>query len=134
MWQINTLFVLNTKCYVWGKFNTSLSTILHIFKQGGGCIMLWVCLSLSWTRYGGIKINGIELSTGKLLEENLVQTAFYQTLGDKSPFQEDINIKCKAKSTLELLTKTTLNVPELPSYSFDLNQLENVWKDLKTAV
>jgi hypothetical protein len=42
MWQINSLFVLNTKCYVWGKSNTTLSTTLLIFKHGGGCIMLWV--------------------------------------------------------------------------------------------
>ena len=34
-----------------------------------------------------------------------------------------------AKSTLELLTKMTLNVLEWPSYSFDLNRLENLWKE-----
>jgi hypothetical protein len=31
-----------------------------------------------------IKINGIELSKGKILEENLVQSAFQQTLGDNN--------------------------------------------------
>uniref|UniRef100_A0A4W5QSG3 Ubiquinol-cytochrome c reductase core protein 2b n=1 Tax=Hucho hucho TaxID=62062 RepID=A0A4W5QSG3_9TELE len=40
--QRNAFYVLNTTCYVWGKHNTSLSTTLHIFKHGGGCIMLWV--------------------------------------------------------------------------------------------
>uniref|UniRef100_A0AAZ3R042 Transposase n=1 Tax=Oncorhynchus tshawytscha TaxID=74940 RepID=A0AAZ3R042_ONCTS len=74
-----------------------------------------------------IQINGIELSTGKILEENLIQSAFPQTLGDKFTFQKDNNPKHKAKYTLELLTKMTLNVPEWPSYSFDLNQLENLW-------
>jgi hypothetical protein len=34
-----------------------------------------------------IQIHGIELSTGKTLEENLVQSAFQQTLGEKCPFQ-----------------------------------------------
>ena len=29
-----------------------------------------------------IKRNGIELSTGKILEENLVQSAFHQTMGE----------------------------------------------------
>jgi hypothetical protein len=38
-------------------------------------------------------------------------------------FQQDNNLKHKAKSTLELLTKKTMNVPEWPSYSFDLNLL-----------
>jgi hypothetical protein len=78
-----------------------------------------------------IKRNGIELRTGKILEENLVQYAFQQILGDKFTFQQDNNLKHKAKYTLELLTKTTLNVP---SYSFDLNRLENLWQDLKIAV
>ena len=62
----------------------------------------------------------MELSTGKTLEENLVQSAFQQTLGDEFIFQQDNNLKHKAKYTLELLTKTTLNVPEWPSYNFDL--------------
>ena len=33
------------------------------------------------------------------------------TLGDQFTFQQDNNLKHKAKYTLELLTKTTLNVP-----------------------
>ena len=56
--------------------------------------------------FGGIKINGIKLSTGKILEENLVQSAFQQTLGNEFTFQQDNNLKYTAKYTLELLTKT----------------------------
>ena len=59
------------------------------------------------------------LRTGKILEENLVQSAFQQTLGEKFTFQQDNNIKHKAKYTLELFTKTKWNVPEWPSYSSD---------------
>ena len=81
-----------------------------------------------------IKINGIELSTGKILEENLVQSAFQQTLGDKCTSQQDNKLKHKAKYTLELLTKRILNITECPSYSFDLNWLENLWQDLKMDV
>jgi hypothetical protein len=47
----------------------------------------------------------MELSTGKILEENLVQSAFHQTLDDVVTFQQVNNLKHKAKSTLELLTK-----------------------------
>ena len=75
--------------------------------------------------------NGIELSTGNILEENLVQSAFQKTLGEKLTFQQHNNLKHKAKSTLELLTKKTVNDPESPNYSVDLNFLENLWKDLK---
>ena len=73
-----------------------------------------------------IKINLIELSKGKILEENLVQSDFQQPLGDKFTFQQDNNLKHKAKYTTELLTKGTLNVPEWPTYSFDLNRLGNL--------
>jgi hypothetical protein len=66
----------------------------------------------------------MELSTGKILEGNLVCSAFHQTLGDYFTFQQDNNLKHKAKSILELLTKKNVNVPECPSYSFDLNLLE----------
>jgi hypothetical protein len=66
-----------------------------------------------------IKRNGIELSKGKILEENLLQSAFQQTLGDKCTFQQDNNLKHMAKYTLELHTSTTLNVPEWPNYRFD---------------
>ena len=69
-----------------------------------------------------VKRNGIALSTGKILEGTLVQSTFQQTLGDKFTFQQDNSLKHKAKCTPELLTKTTLNVPEWPSYSMDLNQ------------
>uniref|UniRef100_A0AAZ3Q2S4 Uncharacterized protein n=1 Tax=Oncorhynchus tshawytscha TaxID=74940 RepID=A0AAZ3Q2S4_ONCTS len=70
--------------------------------------------------------NGMELSIGKILEGTLVQSAFHQTLGDEFTFQQDNNLKHKAKYTLELLTKTTLNVSEWPSYSFDLNRLKSL--------
>ena len=59
---------------------------------------------------------------------------FPQTLRDKFTFQQDNNLKYKAKYTLELLTKTTLNVHEWPSYSFDLHQLEDLWQDFKMDV
>ena len=59
------------------------------------------------------------------------QSAFHQTLEDEFTFQRDNNLKRKDKSTLELLTKKTVNVPQRSSYSFGLNLLENLWQDLK---
>ena len=53
---------------------------------------------------------------------------------EKYIFQQDNNLKHKGKYTLEFLTKMTLNVPEWPGYSFDLNRLENLGQDLKIAV
>jgi hypothetical protein len=68
----------------------------------------------------------MDLSAGKVLEENMVPSVFHQTLGEEFTFQQDNKLKHKAKSTLELLTKKTVNVPELPSYSFDLNLLKSM--------
>ena len=59
----------------------------------------------------------MELTTGKILEENLIQSAFNQTLVEEFTFQQDENIEQKAKSTLELLTKKTVNVCQWPSYT-----------------
>jgi hypothetical protein len=75
--------------------------------------------------FSGHKRNRLEQRTGKILVENLVQSDFHQTMGDEFTFQQDNNLKHKAKYTLELLTKKTVNVPEWPSYSIDLNLLEN---------
>ena len=41
----------------------------------------------------------MELSTRKILEENLVQSAFHQTLGEEFTFQQANNLKHKAKSS-----------------------------------
>ena len=72
--------------------------------------------------------------TCKIIEDNLVQSAFHQTLRDSFTLHQDNNIKHKAKSTLELLTKKTVNVPEWPSCSFDLNLLEYLWQDMNMVV
>ena len=50
-------------------------------------------------------------------------------MGDEFTIQQDNKRQHKAKSTLELLTKMTLNIPEWPSYSFDLHRLENLWHE-----
>ena len=76
----------------------------------------------------------MEPSAGKVLEEGLVQSAVHQTLGDEFTFQQDNNLKHKTNYTLELFTKETVNVPECPSYSSELNQLGNLWQDLKMVV
>jgi hypothetical protein len=74
------------------------------------------------------------ISTGKILKENLVQSVFHQTLGDEITFQQDNNLKHKATSTLELLTKKVVNVLEWPSYSLNFYLLGNLCQDLKRFV
>ena len=83
-----------------------------------------------WGVFQDKKMNIMELSTGKILDENLIHSASHQTLGDGFTFQQDNSLKNKAKSTLEFLTKKTVSVPAWQSSSFDLNLLENQWQDL----
>jgi hypothetical protein len=53
--------------------NTSLSTTLHIFKHGGGFVILWVCLSSARTmEFFGIKRNRVKLNTGRILAKNWI--------------------------------------------------------------
>ena len=112
MWQRNYLSVLNTKRYVWGKIHHITEYHSMFFKDGGDCIILWVCLSSARNmEFFRIKRNRIQLNTDNILEENLLQSTLHQTLGEEFPFQRDNNLQHKAKSTLELLTKKTVNVP-----------------------
>ena len=51
MWQTNELYVMKTKRHMFGAIPTQHHGVpLHIVKHGGGCIMLWVCLSSAMTR------------------------------------------------------------------------------------
>jgi hypothetical protein len=43
--------------------------------------------------FSGYKITIMELSASKILEENLVQSAFPQTLGEEFTFQHKNNLK-----------------------------------------
>uniref|UniRef100_A0A8K9XHD7 Uncharacterized protein n=1 Tax=Oncorhynchus mykiss TaxID=8022 RepID=A0A8K9XHD7_ONCMY len=72
------------------------------------------------THYKDTGVLPNSLSTGKILEENLIPSAFHQTLKDEFTFQQDNNPKHKAKSTPELFTNMTLNVPEWPNYNLKM--------------
>jgi hypothetical protein len=88
--------------------------------------MVWVCLTSANT--GEFFRINFFFKPGKSLEENLVKSALHQTLEDECTFQQDNSLQHKAKSTLELLTKKTVNVPEWTSYGVVLNLLANLWQ------
>jgi hypothetical protein len=66
--------------------------------------MVWVYLTLAKTGlFFRMKRNGVELSTAKILEENLLQSVLHQTLGEEFTFQQDNN---------NTLTKKIVDVSE----------------------
>jgi hypothetical protein len=79
---------MNTKHYVWGKSNTSWSTASYF--------QAW------WWLHHVIEMLVIITEWGVFQdkkERSLVQSAFHVTLGDEFTFQQENNLKYKAKYT-----------------------------------
>ena len=101
MWQINAIYVLKAKRYVSGKTQ-------HFTEYHSSYFQAWWWLHHVMGMLVIAKVYGVddqnkqnmEICTGKILAQNLVQSAFQQTLGEKFTFQQDINLKHKAKYTL----------------------------------
>ena len=119
LWSDETTIGLNAKCHVWRKPGT-----IPMVKHSGGSIMIWGCFSVAVTG---------RLATGKMNRAKYreILEAPEHSGPQTSDFQHDNDT---AKTTQEWLRDKSLNVPEWPSQSLDLNPIKLFWRDLKLAV
>ena len=96
--------------------------------------MLWGCFSSAGTGKP-VRIEGTMdgAKYRRIIDENLFDSAMNLKLGRRFTFQQDIDLKHKAKATLEWMDKKKINVFQWP-VSPDLNPIKHFWRDLKIAV
>jgi transposase len=128
------IFQTRRREWTWRRRNERLrlEKIQPTFKHGGGSLMIWACITAYGVGYMCRLHGGLDsILFVQILDDEFAKTLEYYSTRQGFVLQQDNSPIHKARIVSEWLGDHDQDTLEFPSYSPDLNLIENVWNELK---